>query len=114
MIGPATPPATEAAAPATHPLAALVTGLRRPALLIRAARAGLVEYNRNRDLKRLMRLPHPPAPERALDALLAEEALLEETRKAGGGRYSVARHIEVLIAMMAEVRLLPRPATPGA
>lgn len=105
------PSATPCPATAAHPLASLVASLRRPALLIRAARAGLAEYNRGRDLKRLMRLPHPPAPERALDALLAEEAMLEETRKAGDGRYSVARHIEVLIAMMAEVRLLPRPAT---
>ena len=107
MTGPAT-------LPSAHPLALLVSGLRRPALLIRAARAGLVEYNRARDLKRLMRLPHPPPPERALDALLTEEAVLEETRKAGDARYSVARHIEVLIAMMAEVRMLPRPALPGA
>lgn len=111
MTGPSEIPAI---LPAAHPLATLVASLRRPALLIRAARAGLVEYNRNRDLKRLMRLPHPPAPERALDALLNEEAMLEETRKAGDGRYSVARHIEVLIAMMAEVRLLPRPSTTGA
>ncbi len=114
MTAPATPTTISAAATtAAHPLAALVAGLRRPALLIRAARAGTVEYDRNRDLKRLMRLPHAPAPERALDALLNEEAMLEETRRSGDGRYSVARHIEVLIAMMAEVRLLPRPATSG-
>lgn len=114
MTGTPHTPAADAQSPAPHPLAALVTGLRRPALLIRAARAGLLEYNRSRDLKRLMRLPHPPAPEHALGALLAEEAALEETRKAGDARYSVARHIEVLIAMMAEVRLLPRPAPRGA
>jgi hypothetical protein len=39
--------------------------------------------------------------------LLTEEEALEATRKAGDAGYSVARHIDVLIALMAEVRLLP-------
>ena len=36
---------------------------------------------------------------------------MEQTRRAGDAGYSVARHIEVLIALMAEVRLLPRSTT---
>ena len=40
--------------------------------------------------------------------LLAEEERIEATRQAGDASYSFVRHIEVLIAMMAEVRLLPR------
>jgi hypothetical protein len=34
---------------------------------------------------------------------------MEETRRTGCASYSIARHIEVLIALMAEVRLLTRP-----
>lgn len=88
--------------------AELLAGLRRPALLIRAARIGLADYNRGRDLRRLMRLADPPAPERALASLIAEEARLDAIRRAGEAGYSVTRHVEVLIAMLGELRLLPR------
>lgn len=88
--------------------ASLVASLRRPRLLVRAARAGLAEYNRSRDLRRLMRTTDAPAPETALSVLLAEEERIEAIRQAGDASYSFGRHIEILIAMMAEVRLLPR------
>ena len=90
-------------------LLALVSNLRRPKLLIRAARAGAMGYNRNRDLKRVMRLAEPPSPERALNALIAAEAEIEEVRRKGQATSSFARHIEILIAMIGEARLLPRP-----
>lgn len=90
-----------------HPLTVL-SRLRRPKLLIRAARFGLAEYDRERDLRRVMRASTPPAPARAVPQLLEEEARLEQIRKAGGAAYSPARHVEVLIALMAEARLLPR------
>lgn len=51
----------------------LVSDLKRPELLVRAARAGLIDYNRKRDLKRLMRTAETPSPDRAVAALLAEE-----------------------------------------
>lgn len=89
-------------------LLSIVAELKRPQLLIRAARAGLADYNRSRDLKRLIRTPEAPGPERAVKLLLAEESTLEETRRQGDTAYSFTRHIEVLIAMIAEVRLLPR------
>jgi hypothetical protein len=86
----------------------LVAELRRPRLLIRAARHGLADYNRARDLRRLMLVTPVPTPDRALSALLAEEERVEETRRSGDASYSIARHIELLIAMMAEARLIPR------
>lgn len=91
-------------------LITLVSSLRRPSLLIRAARAGAEGYNRNRDLKRVMRLAPPPAPERALSALIAAEAEIEQCRQDGSATYSFTRHIELLIAMIGEAQLLPRPA----
>jgi len=87
---------------------ALLADLHRPQLLIRAARCGLADYRRDRDLKRL--LESQPAPDRAVRRLMNEEAVLEATRKAGEASYSVTHHIDVLIALMAEVRLLPRVA----
>ena len=70
--------------------------------------AGLAQQPRDRDLRRLMRAPAAPAPRNAVPRLIEEEARLEHIRKEGGAAYSPARHVEVLIALMAEARLLPR------
>ncbi len=86
----------------------LLKSLRRPRLLIRAARFGIIDYNRDRDLKRLMKSSSTPSPASAVDGLISEEARLEEIRKSGDASYSVGRHVEILIALMAEARLLPR------
>ncbi len=86
--------------------AAILAKLRRPRLLIRAARFGLQDYRRDRDLRRILSLP--ATAERNVPQLLAEEARLEEIRKTDDLNYPVARHIEVLVALIAEIRLLPR------
>lgn len=85
---------------------AILANLRRPSLLIRAARFGMADYHRERDLKRL--LGASTTAERSVTQLLAEEARLEQIRCQGDSGYPIARHIEVLVALMAEVRLLPR------
>ena len=85
-----------------------VSTLKRPSLLIRAARHGAIDYDRSRDLRRLMRTDKAPSPERAVGALLEQEQGLEETRKSGDATYSVIRHVEVMIALLAEARLLAR------
>lgn len=86
-------------------LASVLTALRRPKLLIRAARAGVVDYRRDRDLKRLLRARTAPAE--AIDTLLDEENRLEATRAAGEATYSIQRHVAVLTAILAEARTLP-------
>lgn len=93
-----------------HDFRRLLADLRRPRLLIHAARFGLPEYRRARDLRRLIGTDGPSVPEKTLPRLFDEEERLEDTRRAGDAAYSVARHIEVLIALMAEARLLPRIA----
>ena len=86
----------------------MLAEIRRPRLLIRAARFGMTEYNRDRDLKRLLASVGPASPERAVPQLIAEEQKLEATRQAGEAGYSLTRHIEILIALLSELRLLPR------
>jgi hypothetical protein len=86
---------------------ALLSELRRPRLLIRAARLGLQDYRRDRDLRRLLPPAVPLTPEAAVPELLSEEARLEATRRLGGAQYSTSRHIALLIALLAEARLLP-------
>ena len=90
-------------------LARRLSALRRPRLLIRAARFGLAEYDRSRDLRRLLRVPVAPGPLRALAILIDEEARLDGARQAGDPAYRPGRHVEMLIALMGEARLLPRP-----
>ena len=82
--------------------------LRRPRLLVRAARLGVADFNRDRDLARLVGGMRAPTPERAVQQLMEHETQIEETRRAGDAAYSVSRHVEILIALMAEARLLPR------
>lgn len=86
----------------------LLADLRRPRLLIRAARFGVADYRRDRDLRRLINASPRATPETALPHLFTAEQQMEETRRAGDATYSVSRHIEMLIAMIAEARLLPR------
>ena len=80
--------------------------INRPRLLIRAARFGLKDYNRNRDLKRILRGDAVPGPSHALSRLMDLEAAQEDTRQRGDAGYSVSMHLELLIAIMAEARLI--------
>jgi hypothetical protein len=84
----------------------MLANLRRPRLLMHAARFGLGDYRRERDLKRLV---YPAAsPEETVPRLLSVEEALEATRLSGDASYSAARHIDVLIALLAEARMLRR------
>lgn len=76
--------------------------LRRPRLLVRAARAGLPGWSRPRDLRRLLKADPLPAPARALPLLYAEEARLDRARRDGQAEYNLHRHIMLLIAILAE------------
>jgi len=84
----------------------LLKSLHRPRLLIRAARLGLADYNRARDLKRVMKVSQLPTPGRAILSLINREAEIEEARKNGQASYSIAQHVDILVAMMGEARLL--------
>lgn len=91
-------------------LFSVLNALRRPKLLIRAARCGVADYRRERDLKRILRQSRASAPVQALGSLLAEETRLEANREAGEATYSIQRHVAVLTAILAEARLLPQAA----
>lgn len=96
-------------------LAATLSTLRRPRLLIRAARFGQRDYDRARDLRRLLRAETAPDPDQALVRLIAAEVQIDDIRRARAAEYSVSRHVALLIAIMAEARLLlQRDARPAA
>jgi len=87
-------------------LASVLNALRRPKILVRAARAGVVDYRRERDLRRLLRQARGTAAQHAIGSLLDEENRLETTRTAGDATYSIQRHVAVLTAILAEARLM--------
>jgi hypothetical protein len=84
-----------------------IAAIRRPKILIRAARAGVIDYHRDRDLKRLLRLNKAARAGIAIDTLLAEEGRMETKRTSGEATYSIQRHVAILTALIAEARQLP-------
>ncbi len=85
------------------------SALRRPALMISSARAGLLAYKRSRHLPKALgqtALGDLPAPTAALHALLDREAEFDAQRRARAAGYSCFDHIEVLIALLAEAEAL--------
>ncbi|WP_417524090.1 DUF6477 family protein [Marinovum sp.] len=87
----------------------LLRKLRRPRLLIRAARAGLADYRREVHLRRSLGTEPPRRAGPALIRLIEIETDLNDARLRKCASYSVARHVEVLVAMMGEAQLM-RPA----
>lgn len=80
--------------------------LRRPRLLIRAARIAAQDYRRDTRLPRLLGYGVTPRSGDALMRLMAMEAGLNEKRETGDASYNIAGHVEVLTALMGESRLL--------
>lgn len=85
---------------------AILETIRRPRLLMQAARHSLSAYRRNRDLQRLIGRETTPA--QAVAQLITVEEQVEHIRRSGDANYSAARHIELLTALIAEASRLPR------
>lgn len=87
-------------------LMTMISAMRRPRMLIRAARIGAQAYRRDRHLRRLVGYGDLPRPAAALLRLHEIEADLDAQRRADDAGYSVARHLDILIAMIGEARML--------
>lgn len=87
---------------------AALTALRRPRILVRAARCGLADYRRDRDLTRILRVSRAGLSARALPTLIAEEHRLETNRTSSDATYSLQRHVAVLTALLAEACMTER------
>lgn len=88
--------------------------LRRPPILLRAARHGALAYRRDRHLQRVLGYGRVPRSAEALTRLVDLEAEHEDLRTTGYGGYSSARHLDVLIALVAEADLLRARRLPEA
>ena len=89
-----------------------IARLQRPRLLIQAARLGLPDYRRDRDLRRLIGTQSAPPPPVSVARLLEAEDEIEDVRRTGATGYNAIRHVDLLIALMSEARLLPRDPQP--
>ena len=85
-------------------ISAELCNLRRPGLLVKAATYGTSQYERRRDLRRMLRAAIPASPKAALETLLPLEASIERRRQTADRNYSFSRHVDVLAALLAEAR----------
>lgn len=83
-----------------------ISRLKRPTLLVRTARHGLDDYNRVVHLRRLLKTETPPNPAQAIVRLMEIEAITDVQRLEKRAEYSVARHVEPIVALMCEARIL--------
>lgn len=92
----------------------LVSQLHRPKLLVRAARFGLDDYKRERDLLRALEVETLPRSGEAIMQLLDVEADMNAQRLRKDATYALSRHIEVLTAIMGEARIMQATTRPRA
>lgn len=84
----------------------MLHALRRPALLMRAARIGAEDYRRDVQLPRLLGYGVMPRHGAALLKLIEIEGELNDQRVSGNTSYNLVRHVDLLIAMLGEARVL--------
>ena len=80
--------------------------IHRPRLLIQAARIGAATYSRELHLRRLFTPGRIPVNAQALERLMDMEDALNEDRLSNEASYCAVDHVDILIAMMGEARLL--------
>jgi hypothetical protein len=91
----------------------MLATLRRPRLLLRAARLGVKDYRRRAHLRQILRCAALPVSGAAVLALIEIESEMDAARRRGDAAYSPLNHVSVLIAMMGEARLLRASQVPG-
>ena len=79
-----------------------LTNLKRPKLLVNAARFGQKDYRRKIHLKRVLGGAVPNKASAILMQLFDHENHQNTQRKTRDATYSATRHTEVLIALIAE------------
>ncbi|WP_377188226.1 DUF6477 family protein [Ruegeria meonggei] len=88
-----------------HDLMTMITSLRRPRLLARAAKIGAQDYDRDRHLQRILGYGSLPGTGAALVRLLEMEREVNAQRQEEDAAYSLVRHLDLLIALLGEAQL---------
>lgn len=83
----------------------MITTLRRPRLLTRAAKIGAQDYDRDRHLQRILGYGALPGPGAALMRLMEMERDVNTQRQEDDAAYSLVRHLDLMIALIGEAQL---------
>ena len=94
-------------------LTSMITSLRRPRLLARAAKLGARDYDRNRHLQRVLGFGALPGSGAALMRLMELEREMEDRRRNNDPAYSLVRHLDLLIALAGEAQLYQASRAPA-
>lgn len=86
-------------------LMTMISALRRPRLLARAAKHGAQDYDRDRHLQRILGYGSLPGSGAALMRLMDIEREVNAQRLAEDEGYSLVRHLDLLIALLGEAQL---------
>ena len=86
-------------------LMTMITALRRPRMLARAAKHGARDYDRDRHLQRILGYGTLPSTGPALMRLMEMEREMNDQRTAEDAAYSLVRHLDLLIALLGEAQL---------
>ncbi|WP_170348529.1 DUF6477 family protein [Ruegeria atlantica] len=86
-------------------LMTMITTLRRPRLLARAAKHGAQDYDRDRHLQRILGYGSLPGTGAALMRLMEMEREVNTQRVDEDAAYSLVRHLDLLIALLGEAQL---------
>lgn len=92
----------------------MLNALHRPRLLIRAARIGAEDYRRSAHLPRLLGYGQLPRHGNALMRLMEIETEINMLRLSDDSSYSLLRHIDVLIAIVGESRIMRAAQSPAS
>ena len=84
----------------------MLDSLRRPRLLIQAARIGASDYRRDLHLRRHLGAGRLPRHGEALVHLMELESDLNDRRLSADASYMATEHVDILIAMLGEARML--------
>jgi hypothetical protein len=82
-----------------------INALKRPKLLVSAARHGIDTYDRTIHLARYIAIHPLSGPGAALMHLFEIENEMNTARREKRGNYAPSNHIDVLVAIMAEAQL---------
>ncbi len=84
----------------------MLAQMRRPGLLVKAARLAADHYRREVQLAHLLGTSVLPRHGAAVLRLMEREAELDRLRREKAATYSPSRHVEVLSAVIAESRMM--------
>lgn len=82
-----------------------ITQIKRPRILIKAAQISAKAYNRDRVLKRLLRVTTLPTHGNAIQKLQEYESIQNDARQSGDASYKIQTHIAILGALLGEMYL---------